>query len=69
MSFYITKSTGKKELFDIKKFRRSLQKAGASPKLIKQIVQDLEKQPDIRSTKQIYEFALSYLNKTVIDFK
>jgi len=56
MSFYVIKSTGKKELFNIKKFRRSLRKAGASAKLIKEIVQELEKKPEMRSTKEIHVF-------------
>jgi len=63
VSFYVIKSTGKKELFSIKKFRRSLRKAGASQKLITEIVKALEKKPEMRSTKEIYEFALSFLHK------
>lgn len=63
MSFYITKSTGKKELFSIKKFKRSLKKSGASDALINQIVQDIESKPQMRSTKEIYEYALSFLHK------
>jgi len=64
VSFYITKSTGQKELFSIKKFKRSLKKAGASDALIKQIVQDIESKPKMRTTKEIYEYALSFLHKT-----
>lgn len=63
MSFYIIKSSGEKELFSIKKFRRSLQRSGASSDLINEIVRELEKQKDMRSTKHIYDFALSYLDK------
>ncbi len=63
MGFYITKSSGKKELFNIKKFRRSLQKAGASGSLIGKIVREIEKKEGLRSTKDIYEFALNYLDK------
>lgn len=62
MSFYVIKASGEKELFNIKKFRRSLQKAGASSDLIKEIVKEIEKRQDLRSTKDIYEFALSFLD-------
>ena len=64
MSFYIIKASGEKELFDIRKFRRSLQKSGASRGLIEKIVRDIKKQPNLRSTKDIYEYALDYLDKT-----
>lgn len=64
MSFYIIKSSGEKELFDIRKFRRSLFRSGASNKLISEIVRELKKRTDLRSTKDIYEFALDYLHKT-----
>jgi len=63
MPFYVIKASGQKELFDIRKFRRSLQKAGASSKLVSQMVQDIKKQTDLRSTKDIYEYALAYLDK------
>jgi len=64
MSFYIIKASGEKELFDIRKFRRSLQKAGASRGLVEKIVREIKKQPNLRSTKDIYEYALAYLDKT-----
>lgn len=64
MSFYITKASGEKELFNIKKFKRSLQKAGASEELIKEIVRKIEQLPKLRNTKKIYNFALEYLNKS-----
>ena len=63
MSFYVIKASGQKELFDIKKFKRSLMKAGASGHLIKEIVKEIEKKEDLRSTKDIYNFALAYLDK------
>ena len=63
MSFYVIKSSGQKELFDIRKFRRSLHKAGASDQTITTIVQEIKKQEDLRSTKDIYEFALARLDK------
>ncbi|MCK5632249.1 restriction endonuclease [bacterium] len=64
MSFYIIKSSGQQELFDIKKFRRSLLKAGASRTLIGKVVREIKKRDDLRSTKDIYEFAIDFLDKT-----
>lgn len=63
MQFYITKASGKKELFDIKKIERSLRKAGASDELIEQIVTDIKKAPDIKTTQAIYKYVLAYLKK------
>lgn len=63
MSFYITKASGEKELFDIKKFRRSLKKAGASPDIIDKLAKKIQKKSKLRNTKEIYQFALDYLHK------
>jgi len=63
VKFYIRKASGEKELFDIRKFRRSLKKAGASDTLIKKLVTDIEKQPGLRNTREIYDFALSHLQE------
>lgn len=63
MSLYITKQSGEKELFDIKKFRASLRKAGADDELIDQIIAEVHKQKTIKTTKELYAFALSYLSK------
>jgi hypothetical protein len=62
-SFYITKASGEKELFDIKKFKRSLKRCGAPAKLVMKIAHKIEQLPDIRTTKQIYAFALTELEK------
>lgn len=61
MSFYIQKYSGEKELFDIQKFNRSLKRAGASQELIDELVQELQALSSVRTTKEIYEFALSRL--------
>jgi len=63
MGFYITKYSGEKELFDVKKFRRSLKRSGATPRMISRIIREIEKMPELRSTHDIYEFALRELHK------
>ncbi len=63
MSFYITKASGEKELFDIRKFRRSLKRAGADSHIISKIARKIQKMPALRSTKEIYNYALQYLKK------
>jgi hypothetical protein len=62
-SFYIIKASGEKELFDIKKFKRSLKRCSAPTKLIMKIAHKIEKLPNLRTTKQIYAFALAELKK------
>ncbi len=63
MSFYITKASGETEPFSIEKFSRSLKRAGARPEQIAQIVQEIEKIPNLRTTREIYEFAFEALQK------
>lgn len=63
MSFYVIKSSGEKELFDIRKFRNSLFKAGATEATIATIIQELKDLPTLRSTKDIYEFAINRLSQ------
>jgi len=63
MAFYITKASGEKELFNIKKFKRSLQHSGAPNQLIMKIAQKIEKKPELRTTKQIYSFAMLELER------
>ena len=63
MAKLITKASGKREPFDIKKFRRSLRKSGASKKIIEVIVRDIKKAPELKTTKNIYHFALRALKK------
>lgn len=63
MSFYIKKYSGESELFNIKKFTTSLQRAGASKSLINQLVLEIAALPSLRTTKDVYEFALSRLHE------
>lgn len=61
MSFYITKASGEQEVFDPAKFKRSLKRAGASTKDITNLIQEIEEVADLRTTKQIYRYALQKL--------
>lgn len=63
MPFTITKYSGEQEEFDIEKFRSSLQKAGAEESLIQDIVKKLKQHSTLRSTKEIYHFAMRELKK------
>lgn len=63
MSFYIRKYSGETQLFNIKKFTASLQRAGASKGLIDQLVLEITALPSLCTTKDIYEFALLRLHK------
>ena len=63
MSFYITKASGNKEPFDIQKFSLSLKKAGADINTIEQIAQKIVLRTDLRTTHDIYHFALEELKK------
>lgn len=63
MPFYIRKASGKKELFDENKFRISLQKAGADQHTIESLVFEVQQMPNLRSTKEIYSYALNSLQK------
>jgi Holliday junction resolvase-like predicted endonuclease len=63
MAFYITKASGEQELFDIKKFRHSLRKAGASVSLANQIVEEIiEIHPT--STKEIHDYVIKLLARS-----
>ena len=63
MSFTITKASGEKAPFDIKKFSRSLARAGADEDLIAQLVQEIQTLPQLTSTRDIYHFALNKLKE------
>ena len=63
MPLYIRKASGKKELFNENKFRMSLQKAGADENLIKRLIFEVEHLPNLRSTKDVYSYALNLLQK------
>jgi len=62
MPFFIRKSSGEKEEFNIKKLHRSLRKSGANSKLIKQITEEIKKQK-LRSTKTIHKIVTQMLTK------
>lgn len=62
MPFYVRKSSGEKEEFNIKKFRRSLRKSGADAKTIEKIIARVKKEKP-KSTKQIHELATQLLQK------
>lgn len=62
MNFKIIKASGKKEIFDPNKFRKSLQRAGASKQIIEQITRAVEEDPSLRTTHAIYAFALQQLH-------
>lgn len=60
---YVTKASGEQELFNIEKFRRSLRRVGASEEIISHIARDIEVRQDLRSTRDIYRYALGYLKQ------
>lgn len=64
MEFYITKNSGEQELFSLEKFRRSLERAGGSTKVINLIAEKIKGLPELRTTAQIYRYALKELEKT-----
>ncbi len=60
--FYVTKSDGTKELFDVSKLIKSLQRSGASPETIEHITEQIEKEmADGISTADIYGHAFALL--------
>lgn len=61
MAHYIIKSSGKKERFSIKKFKRSLRKAGANKEVIEQVTQEILSAPHLDTTKKIYDYAYKKL--------
>lgn len=64
MDFYITKMSGEIELFKPEKLRRSLQKSGAPADVIDDIIEQVEKDRTLRTTREIYAFAHEYLRQT-----
>ncbi len=57
----ITKMSGSKEEFNSEKFRRSLKRVGTSDQTIDRLAHEIERRPDLITTKAIYRFALGYL--------
>jgi Holliday junction resolvase len=62
MAFYITKSSGEKELFDLHKFRASLHQAGAREPLIETIIHEI-KRIHPKTTKAIHAIAFTLLQE------
>lgn len=60
----ITKVSGEKENFDSKKLFRSLEKAGIEPKVIQRLIEQIEKNDQLKTTQQIYQYALKKLSQT-----
>lgn len=63
MPKYITKASGERELFNIKKFRQSLKRAGASNEEIKKLAQNIIKEPKLKTTYDVYHYAFNKLKK------
>ncbi len=61
MEKMITKASGEQEAFSVKKFQRSLRKAGASEDTVEQLTQQVLHDKTMASTHDIYEFAFSHL--------
>lgn len=62
MTFYIRKTSGEKELFDLHKFRSSLRHIGAKEKLIDTIIDEIERLRP-KSTKAIHAIAFTILQE------
>lgn len=60
MPFIITKASGQQEEFSFHKLQRSLRKAGASERLIIQIIEEI-KHIKPQSTQQLHEYAIQRL--------
>ncbi len=61
MTKFIIKSSGIKERFDIKKFKRSLKRAGAKARTITTIANEVVRKSELTTTHDIYKYALSRL--------
>lgn len=61
MAVYITKASGEQELFNVKKFARSLKRVGADSATIRKLAEEVEKSPSLRTTKDIYAYAYNHL--------
>lgn len=63
MTKFVTKTSGQKERFNIKKFKRSLKRAGASGKIISTIANEVVRKPELTTTLNIYKYALGRLKQ------
>ena len=62
--FYVTKANGDKMLFSEGRLRSSLQKSGAEPGLVAQIIKRVKEELyEGISTKEVYNRAFKYLKK------
>ncbi len=61
MARYVLKSSGRREPFNIKKFKRSLRKVGARPDLIETLIDEVLAAPQLNTTKKIYTYAYEHL--------
>ncbi len=61
--FYITKASGKKELFKVEKLKKSLQNAGASKKIIDTILVKVAQKVPFKTAMEVYKFAYGILRK------
>ncbi|MFA5075136.1 MAG: restriction endonuclease [Candidatus Babeliales bacterium] len=59
--FYITKASGEKELFNIKKLENSLRRSGADSELVDKILDKIEQELPFYTAKDVYRFARKYL--------
>lgn len=62
MAFYIKKTSGEKELFNVNKFRQSLRQAGANNALINTIEKEVERIHP-KSTKAVHAIAFTILQE------
>lgn len=61
MARYVIKSSGHREPFHVRKFKRSLRRAGARPELIEQITDEVLAAPELNTTYKIYAYAYEHL--------
>ena len=62
MAFYIIKSSGEKEEFSVKKFRRSLRKSGAQDATIDRILEEIKRLRP-KTTQEIFSYAIKRLEE------
>lgn len=64
LTFQVIKASGEKQLFSWEKLRNSLQRSGASPKLVNAVMDAMQNEMyDGISTRKIYRMAFSLLRK------
>lgn len=61
MARYVIKSSGHHEPFNENKFKRSLRRVGANPKLIESLTSEVLASPELNTTYKIYSFAFEQL--------